>query len=408
MIRKLPHCSPRGWPAILSSPTLGRPYLYEGDRAAAPRGWLRDRPDRALPGRAITYDRVEYGQQLAGDRDEGDLLRLSHCYEALIEGFQHRVVLRGDHSADEQGFAHARPPPTNETLAAPLARLAGEAGEADKRGDLLAIKASKFRQLGNQGPRDCRADGGYRGQQVLLLTPGWRAAHGIVNVRIDARELTLERLHEPADALLDAGIGPFLALLLGSDHVDDLAPAGDEIGELLGGLVRQRPWYDTRCLAEVGDHAGIDRVGLGALADGFGEGADLRRVGDRNRQAGPGEGRNYDRLEAAGGLEDDEVGLHNLETRHEVVEPGTSARDSETLTTRTHGNIEAVLRYVDTNGDLLHGDPSLSKRARGAAPATVRVRWNGGRGAKLSNDLRGPKVRRTPARHRASLARRVG
>src|SRR5215467_1920046 len=50
MIRKLPHCSPRGWPAILSSPALGHPYLYEGDRAAAPRGWLRDRSNRALPG----------------------------------------------------------------------------------------------------------------------------------------------------------------------------------------------------------------------------------------------------------------------------------------------------------------------------------------------------------------------
>src|SRR5262249_16785440 len=111
---------------------------------------------------------------------------------------------------------------------------------------------------------------------------------------------------------------------------------------------------------------------------------------------------------ATGGLEHDEVGLQNLETRHEVVEPGTSARHGKIFTTWTHGNIEAVLRYIDTNGDLLHGDPSLSKRARGAAPGAVRVRWNGGRGAKLSNGLRGPKVRRTPARHRASLARRVG
>src|SRR5262245_9918258 len=314
MIRKLPHCSPRGWPAILSSPAHGRPSLSEGDRAAAPRGWLRDRPNRALPGRAITYDRVENDQQLAGDRDEGDLLRLAHCYEALIEGLEHWVVARGDHSAHEQGFAHARPPSANEALATPLAGLTGEGGEADQRRDLLAIKASKFRQLGNQGPRDCRADGGYRGQQVLLLTPGWRAAHGIVDVLIDARELTLERLHEPADALLDAGIGPVLTLPLRADHVDDLTTA----------------------------------------------------------------------------------------------EPGTSTRHGKIFTTWTHGNIEAVLRSIDTNGDLLHGDPSLSKRARGAAPATVRVRWNGGRGAKLSNGLRGPKVRRTPARHRASLARRVG
>src|SRR3974390_2809167 len=133
MIRKLPHCSPRGWPAILSSPALGRPYLYEGDRAAAPRGWLRDRPNRALPGRAITYDRVENGQQLAGDRDESDLFRLSRCYEALIEDFQHRIVPRGDHSAHEQGFAHARPPPANEALAAPLARLGGAGGGGGTR-----------------------------------------------------------------------------------------------------------------------------------------------------------------------------------------------------------------------------------------------------------------------------------
>src|SRR5215831_3971492 len=205
-----------------------------------------------------------------------------------------------------------------------------------------------------------------------------------------------------------AEIGPVLTLPLRADHVDDLTTAGDEIGELLGGLVRQRPWYDTRCLAKVSDHGGIDRVGLGALADGLGEGADLPRVGDRNRQAGPGEGCSYNGLQAAGDLEHDEVGLQDLETRSEVVEPGTRARDSKIFTTWTHGNIEAVLRYIDTNGDLLHGDPSLSKRARGAAPATVRVRWNGGRGAKLSNGLRGPKVRRTPARHRASLARRVG
>src|SRR6516225_10340773 len=241
MIRKLPHCSPRGWPAILSSPALGRPNLGECDRAAAPRGWLRDRPNRALPGRAITYDRVENDQQLAGDRDEGDFLRFAHCDEALIEGLEHRVVPRGDHSAHEQGFAHARPPSANEALAAPLARLAGEGSEADQRRNLLVAEGSKFRQLGNQRPRDCQADRGYRGQQVLLLTPGWRAAHGIVNVRIDARELTLERLHEPADALLDAGIGPFLTLPLRADHVDDLTTASDEIGELLGGLVRQRP-----------------------------------------------------------------------------------------------------------------------------------------------------------------------
>src|SRR5262249_30863672 len=95
-------------------------------------------------------------------------------------------------------------------------------------------------------------------------------------------------------------------------------------------------------------------------------------------QAGRREGRNGDGLEAAGCLEHDKVGIQHLESRYEVVEPGASAWDGETLTTRTHGNIQAVLRYVDTDGDLLQGErPYLSELA-----VPRRRRWNGERGAK--------------------------
>ena len=61
----------------------------------------------------------------------------------------------------------------------------------------------------------------------------------------------------------------------------------------------------------------------------------------------------------------------------------------------------------NTAGGLVHGDPSLSKRARGAAPATVRVRWKGGRGARLTDGLRRPGGGRTPARHRDPQSIRV-
>src|SRR6516225_701559 len=209
-------------------------------------------------------------------------------------------------------------------------------------------------------------------------------------------------------AILDPGISPFLTLPLGADHLDDLTPAGDEIGKLLGSLVAQRPWCDAGRFAEVGDHAGIDRVGLGPLTDGLGESANLRRIGDRHRQTSCCQCRHHDGLETSGGLEHDEVGLQYLEAADEIVQSGTIARDDETLTTRTHGNIEAVFRNVDTAYGLVHGDPSLSNRARRAAPATVRVRWNGRRSTRLSNGLTGPEVYRTPAYHRASLGRRVG
>jgi len=121
------------------------------------------------------------------------------------------------------------PTATDEAHATPLAGFMREGREAHKRGGLLAVKGTKLPQLSNERARDYRPDNGQRREQVLFLAPGRRAAHGIVNMRVDGGKFMLERLHEPADALLDAGIGPFLPLPLGSDHVDDLAPAGDKM-----------------------------------------------------------------------------------------------------------------------------------------------------------------------------------
>src|SRR5262245_41007931 len=182
MIRKLPHCSPRGWPAILSSPALGRPSGCEGDRAAAPRGSLRDRLDCALPGCAITYDRVENRQQLAGDRDSGDFLGLAGCSEALEKGLNHGVGPPGHHGAQEQGCAHTRPAAADDTPAPPLCRVTREGRKANKRGDLLAVEGPKFRQLSNERARYYRPDTEPGGNRVevanagarLVLAPDWQ------------------------------------------------------------------------------------------------------------------------------------------------------------------------------------------------------------------------------------------
>ena len=84
------------------------------------------------------------------------------------------------------------------------------------------------------------------------------------------------------------------------------------------------------------------------------------------------------------------------------------AFDREGLSARAQSNVQAVFRYVDANSDDIHGDPSLPNRAsRIAAQATVRVRWNGGRGAELTYGLQRPRGHRTPARHRDTQLMRV-
>src|SRR3954464_10987539 len=80
------------------------------------------------------------------------------------------------------------------------------------------------------------------GEEVLLVAPGGRAAHAGVDLGIDLGELLLEGADAAGDALLDAPHGgAALAVPLGDDHLDDLAPAGDEVGEELRRLVGQGP-----------------------------------------------------------------------------------------------------------------------------------------------------------------------
>ena len=67
--------------------------------------------------------------------------------------------------------------------------------------------------------------------------------------------------------------------------------------------VASRRATDACRLPKMGDRARIDRVGLGALADGLGD-----------------------------GLEHDQIGLHYLERSPQLVEPSASARNNETLT----------------------------------------------------------------------------
>src|SRR5262249_28275175 len=67
-----------------------------------------------------------------------------------------------------------------------------------------------------------------------------------------------------------------------------------------------------------------------------------------------------------------------------------------------------VLRNVDSNIDRVHLNPSLRKRARIAAQATVRVRWNDGRSTVLRNGLASPRMTRSSVRHRTGNDSRFG
>ena len=203
--------------------------------------------------------------------------------------------------------AHGSAAAADEALAPPLAGLAREGGKAGERGDLLAV----------EGPSS--GSSAIRVRAMTGPTPGTEASRSSFSRQAGeprtASSISVSTLASSFSSALSSramlflqplGRRPLLALPLGDDHLDDLAAAGDEIGQELGRLVGQRPRLGLGRLGEVGDHGGIDRVGLGALAKRLGEGADLGRIDDDHRQPGGGQCRRHDGLEAAGGLQRDD------------------------------------------------------------------------------------------------------
>jgi hypothetical protein len=131
--------------------------------------------------------------------------------------------------------------------------------------------------------------------------PGRGAAHRVVQVGLEGGQLLLQ----PGEMRFEAARQPRVvrlaaALALAGDHFDQLAPAGDQRAERLGGGARQRSrrWLDG--LGKTRDRLGIQAIGLGQAPGGAGEIADLPGVDhDQGQPSGSQRGGHRD-LEAAG------------------------------------------------------------------------------------------------------------
>jgi hypothetical protein len=92
---------------------------------------------------------------------------------------------------------------------------------------------------------------------------------------------------------------PFLALLSGGDHGDDLPPAGNQIMQKPRRCIGKRPDFRFCRQGETSDDQGIDRAALGALAEGFSKAANVRRIDGGGRQTVCRKARGGDGLESS-------------------------------------------------------------------------------------------------------------
>ena len=68
----------------------------------------------------------------------------------------------------------------------------------------------------------------------------------------------------------------------GGNHLDDLAPARDQIGKTSCHRIRQLPKLRFGCLGEMRDDRRVDRIGLGSFAESHREGTHLCRIDDHH------------------------------------------------------------------------------------------------------------------------------
>jgi hypothetical protein len=199
-----------------------------------------------------------------------------------------------------------------------------------------------------------------------------------------------------------------LALAFGDEHLEDLPAPADQLCEQPRGFVRDPARLGFYSFGKAGDDKGIDGIALGPLADRLREVPHLRRIHHRQRQPGSSNCRRHDRLKATGRLYGDQRRRERPQPLDQLFQTLAVPCNPEGFSARQRMNVQPVLRNVNANKDRVHLHPSLRNRARVAAPATVRVRWNGGRSPALRNGLFGPRMTRSPVRHRTGQSNRFG
>ncbi len=143
------------------------------------------------------------------------------------------------------------------------------------------------------------------------------------HLALDVVELGLDDGEDGMDARVQAFGRDLQPLALAAQHGQQLTPARDQGGQPPLLLVGQRTQEACKVVAlhqhrgQLGEHAGVHRVGLGQAAHRLGEVACLARVDHRHRQASRLQGAGQFGLVAAGGLHHHQGHVQRLQGRRQ-------------------------------------------------------------------------------------------
>lgn len=155
-----------------------------------------------------------------------------------------------------------------------------------------------------------------------------------------------------------------VVILLGGEHVHELAAAVTEVAKFQGFLGQQGAHDGGDNLAEVGEDGGVNLVGLGELPGALGEVADLTGVNDDGGQAGGEQGADGGLLIRAGGFQHDALGREGLGPSDELFNAGGRIVEAVFDPGGSGMGVEEIFADIDANPDAAHGrDSRITRRS---------------------------------------------
>lgn len=199
---------------------------------------------------------------------------------------------------------------------------------------------------------------------------------------IDVGELFLKGLQQSPDALGCTGRRSLKALVFRTDHGDDLPTTGNEIGQRFGVGVGKRPQVWSGGFCKASDDSRIDWSVLARLPSARAKARTWAGLATTTGSVAAARAATTTVSKppvASMAIRSCRVRclLHSQREQTVVV----TGHMESSHRGRSHRDVQAVSGDIDTDVESVHPIPSSRKRASlSAAQATVRVRWNGGRG----------------------------
>ena len=229
---------------------------------------------------------VEEGYELAHCGDEGDLWLFTGLAQAMMEGFDGRLMTHGRERCHIERASHARSTTADMALAAMQPRIAIDWGYSDESGNLLGTDMAELRQLGENDGGGEVGNARHAHQDIAAFGEFRIGLERDRNSRIDTGELAFERRQALLDPGFDDALGVFEPILLSDHHIDQLTPSRHQGAKRLASWDRWRQRPRLHDGAKQSDRLGVDCIGLGEFAPRPCQVAHLTGIDYRNGNLG--------------------------------------------------------------------------------------------------------------------------